>query len=644
MRKIIILMTLVFLSTSLFSQKIIQQKEQASAEVIRYGIIPGLNINMAGLGYQNLSKTGGNFIEKVTNDGTSLAPYIGLFGEYRSGDWWNIQLRLAYDSRNATVQDETYTPNPEFELTSSYLAIEPILKLSTDVLGGVEPYFGPFLSFNMAGKYSFTPSGASSPTEEDMDIENINSATYGFNLGASYDFKVTEVSRTSDFMISPFLEYSMIANQKSGDFGDLQNSFDDIWTTSSIRFGLMAYIETPLKQKEYANNYNKASLNTPQNGNVYIRKVDEAFPLASVVFFDIDNQDIPDRYVLLDKDQASNFSEDDLKDLTENQNLQSMTRTQQQMYVYYNLLNVYIARMRENEDTKVKLVGSAPVSGDGEVLANKVKDYFVNVGGIDESRIEVIGQQMPDIPSGTSATPASEKNNIRQENRRVSLMFDKIEMYAPIWIRTVDEASVDNDIIVVIDPTQDFESWNVVVTDNDGQSFSYGPFVNHNERINPIEMLKGREEGDFTANITMKTANGEIAESGEFYLQKVVDSESIGNRFSVIFNYAQSDAVIANEQTLRNDMASKIDVGNKVLIHGHTDLIGSTSGNKRLSLQRANEVKDIFDDEFKKTSKNIYTEAIGFGEAMTPATFDNSLPEGRFYNRNVIIDVIPLQK
>jgi outer membrane protein OmpA-like peptidoglycan-associated protein len=80
------------------------------------------------------------------------------------------------------------------------------------------------------------------------------------------------------------------------------------------------------------------------------------------------------------------------------------------------------------------------------------------------------------------------------------------------------------------------------------------------------------------------------------------------------------------------------------MIHGHTDLIGSTSGNKTLSLKRANEVKDIFDDEFKKSSKNIYTEAIGYGEAMTPATFNNDLPEGRFYNRNVIVDVIPLAK
>jgi outer membrane protein OmpA-like peptidoglycan-associated protein len=223
-------------------------------------------------------------------------------------------------------------------------------------------------------------------------------------------------------------------------------------------------------------------------------------------------------------------------------------------------------------------------------------------------------------------------------------MFDKIEMYAPIWIRTIDEASVDNDIIVSIDPSQTFNSWNVVVTDDNGKSFTYGPFETNNERINPIDMLKGNEEGDFTANITMNTASGDVVESGEFFLKKIVDSESIGNRFSVIFNYAQSDAVIANEQTIRNDMAGRIAEGNKVMIHGHTDLIGSTSGNKTLSLKRANEVKDIFDDEFKKSSKNIYTEAIGYGEAMTPATFNNDLPEGRFYNRNVIVDVIPLAK
>ncbi len=644
MKKLFIMFALIMFSMNAYSQKVITANGSAPNDAFRYGIIPGLNINMAGMGYQNLSMEGGNFIDLVTNDGTSIAPYFGAFAEYRSGDWWNFQLRLAFDSRNATVQDETYTPNPEFELKASYFTVEPILKLSTDMLLGIEPYIGPVLAFNMNGTYTFTPSGASSPTETDVDIPNFNSFAYGFNVGASYDFKVAEVGRISDFMISPFIEYSMLANQKAGDFGDLQNSIDDIWSTSTIRFGIMAYINTPLHEKAYKNNYNTAMLNTPQDGNVYIRKVDEAFPIASAVFFDVDNQNIPDRYIQLDKQASEAFSERDLKDLSENPNLKTMTRTEQQMHVYYNLLNIYINRMKENDDANVKLVGSAPVSKDGEVLANKIKDYMVNIGGIDENRIEVIGQDMPDIPSGTEATPATEKERIRQENRRVSFMFDKIEMYKPIWIRTLDEASVDNDIIVSIDPKQNFNSWNVIITDEKGQTYSYGPFETHNEHINPIEMLKGKGEGDFKANITINTNNGDIVETGEFALRKIVDIESIGNRFSVIFNYAQSDAVISNENTLRNDMADKIPEGNKVIIHGHTDIIGPNPTNKKLSLQRATEVKEILDNEFKETSKDIYTEALGFGEAITPATFDNSLPEGRFYNRNVIIDVIPLTK
>ena len=31
----------------------------------------------------------------------------------------------------------------------------------------------------------------------------------------------------------------------------------------------------------------------------------------------------------------------------------------------------------------------------------------------------------------------------------------------------------------------------------------------------------------------------------------------------------------------------------------------------------------------------------GFGEDKNVAPFDNKLPEGRFYNRTVIIDIIP---
>ena len=43
----------------------------------------------------------------------------------------------------------------------------------------------------------------------------------------------------------------------------------------------------------------------------------------------------------------------------------------------------------------------------------------------------------------------------------------------------------------------------------------------------------------------------------------------------------------------------------------------------------------------KSGKKGIIFETFGFGEDMQYAPFDNYYPEQRFYNRAVIIDIVP---
>jgi hypothetical protein len=41
--------------------------------------------------------------------------------------------------------------------------------------------------------------------------------------------------------------------------------------------------------------------------------------------------------------------------------------------------------------------------------------------------------------------------------------------------------------------------------------------------------------------------------------------------------------------------------------------------------------------------KGVKFETYGFGEDVGMAPFENNLPEERFYNRTVIIDIIPVK-
>jgi hypothetical protein len=41
--------------------------------------------------------------------------------------------------------------------------------------------------------------------------------------------------------------------------------------------------------------------------------------------------------------------------------------------------------------------------------------------------------------------------------------------------------------------------------------------------------------------------------------------------------------------------------------------------------------------------RNVTFETIGYGEDLNQSPFENNLPEERFYNRTVIIDIVPVK-
>jgi outer membrane protein OmpA-like peptidoglycan-associated protein len=81
------------------------------------------------------------------------------------------------------------------------------------------------------------------------------------------------------------------------------------------------------------------------------------------------------------------------------------------------------------------------------------------------------------------------------------------------------------------------------------------------------------------------------------------------------------------------------------MIKGHTDVIGEVAYNQELSLARANDVKTIIQNSLSKAGRNdVKFDVSGYGENENNAPFDNKTPEERFYNRTVIIDIIPVVK
>jgi outer membrane protein OmpA-like peptidoglycan-associated protein len=116
----------------------------------------------------------------------------------------------------------------------------------------------------------------------------------------------------------------------------------------------------------------------------------------------------------------------------------------------------------------------------------------------------------------------------------------------------------------------------------------------------------------------------------------------MGMRFSIIFEFNESKAITIYEKYLTDVVTPQIPVGGTVILHGHTDIIGDEANNKILSLARANEVKSIILNALAKAGRSdVKFEVYGFGENQSLAPFENNYPEERFYNRTVIIDIIP---
>ena len=115
-----------------------------------------------------------------------------------------------------------------------------------------------------------------------------------------------------------------------------------------------------------------------------------------------------------------------------------------------------------------------------------------------------------------------------------------------------------------------------------------------------------------------------------------------GMRFSVIYEFNESKAIAIYEKYLNEVVIPKIPQGGTVIVHGHTDIIGDEAYNQKLSLARANDVKSILENGLTKAGRSdVKFEVIGSGEDQTVSPFENNYPEERFYNRTVIIDIIP---
>ncbi len=615
----------------------------------RYGINLGAQTNSAALGWQHLYGGIPSFQanpDSITYvDGTGLGFYGGIFGEYLSESWWGIQMRISYDMRDALVYDETVTPNSSFDTKMRYLTFEPLFRVDQKLIPNLNFYAGPFLAVRLKTSFIYKADKDQSVGSDEFDALFMNDVTYGVQGGMAYDINFADFDENTSMYVSPFVSASWLINQKEVTRNLDQNSVSDVWSTGSYRIGLRISMENrePLDFATRKLNSpvvvdKKVFVLMPDDNQILTKNVKGYFPIHPYVFFERGSNDIPTRYTKLSIAEAKNFDEEQLGDFMKGELTEKQTNVNQLMIAYYNVMNIYGDRMAKNPSTKVTLRGSDPDSVNGESYANSVKSYLVNIWGINPDRISIIVAP-PFKPSGSDSTEAESKKLISDENRRVKFIFTDEKMTRPLIYTIRDESSIDNDMIFAVGDGVPFKSWDITIT-GEGKTMYFGPYAYSYARINPSELMRFLEKGKYEAKVEITDRNGtKTSETTSFKLTKEKELKN-ATRYLMLFDYNQADAVRSYESIIRGDIVKGMTNGDKVIIHGHTDIIGNRDGNLKLSRERANEAKVIIDDELKKENKSVKVSALGLGMSKVQYTFENKYPEGRMYNRNVFVEIM----
>ncbi len=591
--------------------------------------------------------------------GKGVRPYGSLLMEYRPNKTWGWMLNLAYDNRGGKF-DEVMAPcNCPANLSTnlSYISVEPSLRIAP-FSNAFYIFAGPTININLDKRFDYTQE---KQPDTRADWSDIRKTMFGAQAGLGIDIPLSQLNSETQMTLSPFASFQTDLFQAPRKV--------ESWSVYTVRAGIALKFGTGRKAAavkpapEVTTLPGRTDTITITEKSVQftvrapkvvplIRKVKETFPLRNYVYFNLGSTEIPSRYVALSPTQAASFKEEQLQEGQPN-NLNS-GRSDRQLLVYHNILNITGDRMRANPGSSVTLIGASDKDpNEGRVLAENVKQYLVNNFGIAAERITTEGRDKPLIP-GEQPGATKELDFLREGDRRVDIVSNSPELLLqvggansnflrPVQITAFQDDPLDSHVIFrVQDDSQTLRSWSVNITPEKGMVQHYGPFYGNQASVAGKTILGNDVQGNYQIEMVGDAKDGtKVTKKSSVSLMKMEDAQQEGLRYSILFDFDKSKTITEYENFLQEMVAPLIPENGTVIIHGHTDIVGEDAYNLSLSKQRASDAQRILEKALAKSGKTgVKFESYGFGEDISMAPFENGLPEGRAYNRSVIIDII----
>jgi len=616
-----------------------------------FGVAGGANFNFYRGTTQELKAS--RIVPRAFHDGNGVGLFVAPLIEYRpANSQWGVMLQGGYDNRSGAWDRVTTPCNRPADLSTnlSYWTVEPSLRFAP-FKKNFYLYLGPRFAFLKDYAYTYqmgvnsTVVGQIPVAEENGHLTAMHSSLVSMQVGAGLDIPLSSQSHRTQWVLAPFVSFQPYFGQDPRTIESL--NITTLRVGAALKLGRGHRIPTPIVSEVVAPVVVAALpeltfiVNSPKNV-ASKSSVNEIYPLRNYVFFDLGSSEIPSRYVLLKKNEVANFKEEDLRMKTPDN---GSGRSDRQMEIYYNVLNILGNRMIQDPSSAVLLVGS---SLDGEqdalAMAGSVKTYLVTVFEIAPERITIQGRNRPVLPSGYN-NGTREVVLVNEGDRRVS-----IESNSPSLLREFQSEQS----VVLVAPLNSYvsfsvgknyrelQSWSLVITDEAGVVQHFGPYTQESVSLSGNALLGNRDKGNFKVRMIATTKSNVVIEKNTLMHvnQWMSNNETDGYRYSIIYGFNKAEALPMYRKYLLEVVVPKIPRNGTVVIQGYTDVIGDVNYNQKLSLARANNVQSILEEGLKDVGRTDVTFVTsGMGENAKTAQFKNKYPEERFYNRTVIIDL-----
>lgn len=367
----------------------------------------------------------------------------------------------------------------------------------------------------------------------------------------------------------------------------------------------------------------------------------DSSPLLNYIYFDAGQSVIPMRYTTLSSPDGANlFAEEKLQGTMEK---------------YQNVLNIIGKRLLDYPAASLTLVGCISDSGveKGNMTLSKnraeaVAAYFRDIWKIDSMRLMIKAQKLPAVPSSKRVPEGV------AENQRVEIYADDPAILDTIK-STYLEKQVDAKEVTVnlsVSAEAGIKNWQVTLLGDGkpmgniaktGEMPASIPFTFSPEQLLTLPALSqisaslqvvDQEDKVFTAeagNICRITVN----KRQERIAKKM--GYRVSERYALILFEFDRAEIKQQNQSIMNRIIAKLKglPAAQVQIVGHTDTIGAEKYNLNLSSRRAKATNDMIMATGLPVGTTVNFQGIGHLEPP----YDNTLPEGRAFNRTVVITI-----